>query len=130
MLTFRELKRLLAFLFIGPIFIVITLKAFQLPGEMAGALFVSIGIILLVHLIKKTSFRSSPIFWVASAYLFVSTFLFGGNLSHFGTSLSSYTFLNIPAAWIHHITEVLYLAVIILTLVEIYRMKRVSSKAR
>jgi hypothetical protein len=126
MLKKNELVQLAYVLLIAPFIIVLSSKFFSLPGEIAGGAFVLLGPCMLVWIMRKKHFKPNRLFWSIFAYALFSVFLFGGNLSHFGEKLDTYTFIGINAKLLHHFVELIYLVVFVTVVSKIYQIKRLT----
>jgi hypothetical protein len=117
----KSLKGLLLFQVLCPIITIPVFKALSFPAEAIGGLFVGIGYFILFSLLKDKEFKPTLLFWVTFIYVSLSTFLYGGNVSHWGASLNSYNYMGIPANWIHHIIELFYLIIFVIIGIEIFK---------
>jgi len=123
----QTLKGFLVLQILSPIIVVFLRKQFNMPAEGAGAIFLVVGIVQFIGILKWTRFTTSALFWAASAYVTVGSIVFGHGLTHWGKSFGSFSIFGLSASLFHSVAMILYALLIILTVMELYKLRKILS---
>ena len=122
-----SLKKFIGLQMLCPLVAMILMKFFNSPPEVAGALFILVGVFMLVPMLKWPQFQLSALFWTTVLYFVLGTAIYGAWLGHGRVKFNTFSILGLPASIFHHATEALYLALFGLTLWELYQIRRKNS---
>ncbi len=122
----RFLVGLLAFEFISP-GIVVALLALGMPVEVAGPIFVLMGVMMMAAMWGRAALRTSVLMVMTAMYVLSGGLLSLVHLDHWGSQFTQYKVLGVQASILHHGVEALYLLVIILTAVSAFKAYRADA---
>ncbi len=129
---FMNCKKCFRFYFIVEVLLMIAVTIIfrvitdrQVAGLVAGTLFVLLGAALLVTGLRRAEFRRTPTFVMGLLHLFFTSVpMIAMRAWHFGEEFSELRVWGLPGPVFHHVSELVYLLLMIATAYDWYKSRR------
>ena len=110
-----------------PLIVMTLINLAGMPGDAAGWFFIFLGLFMFSTMVIRKFLINAPLFWLNFLFTILGIALIAAHSNHLGQNMSSYAVYGIQASILHHLIELLFVAVFLGTLFEIFKQR--SQKA-